>query len=134
MSIAYADFLASAEAIHASSSGEVDYRNTASRAYYAAYHFAVDSAGSVGAAQPLASFVGGTHECLREFYANPASKDVLCRRRQSVGYMLRQAHEIRCLADYRLDEGFDSAMAEAQLASCRLIISRVAAIVAEAAA
>lgn len=134
MSINYADFMTSAEAIHASASDEVDRRNAASRAYYAAYHFAVSQAGAVGASQPLSSFVGGTHECLKDFYSNPEAKDALCRRRQAVGYMLRQAHETRCVADYRLSEEFDSAMVDAQLSFCKRIVSRVQEIVAEAAA
>lgn len=125
MSVTYLDIFSSTDNIREAGSGEVYRRTSASRAYYGAYHCALRYANEVGAGVPLSSYVGGTHQVLSDFYSDPNSKDEFAKRRKSIGYMLKQAHVIRCLADYELDEDFSEEALNGHVAQCLMIAEKV---------
>ena len=131
MSVTYHDFIASAEAMNVNPSLEVDRRTAASRAYYGVYHCALQTANSVGSDAPLSSFSGSSHEKLRCFYSDENMRDEFAKRRRAVGYMLKQAHMVRCLADYRLSEDFSDVTLEAHLIACKRIIDKISLIADE---
>lgn len=113
MTITPNDLLALAQSINLQT--EVDIRNAAGRAYYAAYHMARNFHGEL--AKPgQAAARGGDHEDLihrlqnpdRSLTANKATKS------RAIGTLLRQIKPCRHKADY--DIGQDMAAYEAALA------------------
>ena len=98
---------------------EVDRRNAASRAYYAAWHRCLPIGRSVGlSAQPGQ----GMHQQLIGTLTgnrNPALK--------SLGYMLRQCRDLRVEADYEIETDFPPEDARTVLTQCEKILNKAAA-------
>ena len=74
---------------------ESDWRNAASRAYYAAYHACIPLAFGSVSAQP------GHREIARRLTRPTAAMDS-----RSAGYLLDQCRELRERADYRISTDF----------------------------
>jgi uncharacterized protein (UPF0332 family) len=88
------EFLDSAYQILQGAKGEVDYRNAASRAYYAAYHLAEKRVGE-------SATMGASHErIITALKGSPHQQE------RSLGNQLQQIKRSRVWADYRLDEDF----------------------------
>ena len=96
---------------------EVDWRNAASRAYYAAFHRCVAVAHDAGLS---ISNTGSVHVTLIGALVDPLSPTVL----RSLGYMLEQCRMRRVDADYRISQDFPRNLAETVLADCRRILQR----------
>ena len=97
---------------------EVDYRNAASRAYYAAYH----------ACRPVGERIGlsaerniGVHAQLGRTLT-VHSKSMTHR---SVGYMLRERYNIRIWADYDLDRDFSEEEGNFNIRQCARILRKI---------
>ena len=110
--------LLAAAAVLGTGHEEVDWRNAASRAYYAAYHrcqpLAPNVAGSPGAR-------GGSHEvfCLELM---DTRRPVAVR---SIGIMLDQCRKYRNFADYRINDEFTKAACLTTLQSTQSIFEKV---------
>lgn len=93
-------------------------RSSMSRAYYGFYHVALAYAEKIGTPPPSA-VVGPTHAKLGAFYqtAKQLDKDTQLKMKQ-VGWSLKALHELRCKADYRLDEHVTKAEAESCFERC----------------
>ncbi len=89
---------------------EVDWRNAASRGYYAAYHRCIPLAYGDASAQP------GHGELIGRL--TDAKASVLQRQ---VGHLLKQCKRLRERADYRIADDFDQADAETALDASRRI-------------
>lgn len=125
VSVTYRDLIAFAEALDTSSASEVALRNAAARAYYGVYHCALEAADSVDCRAPLSSFKGSSHQNLRDFWGDVGVGDEFSSERKAVSYMLRQAHTIRCMADYNLDEEFNAETLNSHMSLCNKIIHRI---------
>ena len=99
---------------------EVDLRNAASRAYYAAYHQCRRLAQDLRLRPAPGS--GGVHR--RVIDALTGSRD---RKLKSLGYMLEQCRKLRVSADYNIDEEFPPGHARTALMQCRKILNRAEA-------
>jgi uncharacterized protein (UPF0332 family) len=97
--IKFAEFLRSAEKLLEKESVEVEYRNAASRAYYAAYHGRLDLS-QRSKIEPVKS-EGGVHQQLINGLC--LHQDV---RVKTVGYALKQLKRQRVKADYKLEQDF----------------------------
>jgi len=103
---------------------EIDHRNSASRAYYAAYHAAKEISHHCPSNDHL-SIAGGVHSRLIDRFerfdrSNPVSTVAL-----SIAYMLRQMKTVRQFADYELHEIFTSDDALSQIAYAEKIIAKL---------
>lgn len=97
---------------------EVDWRNAASRAYYAAWHRCLPIGRSVGiSAQPR-----GMHQQLIDTLTE--SRDMTLK---SLGYMLRQCRDFRVDADYWIEADFSSEDARIALTQSEKILIRAEA-------
>lgn len=94
---------------------EAAYRTTASRAYYACFHFSKDMASSLDDA-------GGTG--MHERHIRKFTKSV-SNGAKGVGYMLQQSHSVRVKADYKLDCDFEISNAEAAILSAERLIQKI---------
>ena len=101
----------------AKGSSEVDWRNAASRAYYAAYHRCRTVALE---AKVEITETGGVHNAL----VNALTAPLTSRPLKSLGYMLEQCRHWRTAADYRIDQDFSRDLADSVLASCRSILKK----------
>ena len=99
---------------------EVDRRNAASRAYYAAWHQCLPIGRSVGlSAQPDK----GVHQQLIATLTgdrNPALK--------SLGYMLKQCRDLRVEADYEIETDFPPEDTRTALEQCEKILKKATAL------
>jgi uncharacterized protein (UPF0332 family) len=92
----------------ANGASEIDFRSAASRAYYAAYHCAVDLAKDL----PVKSVIkGGYHELVIKTLAS-AGSDPFGRKCARVAYLLSSMRGTREVADYHLDADFPKTDAE----------------------
>ena len=99
---------------------EVDWRNAASRAYYAAWHRCLPIGRSVGlSAQPGQ----GVHQQLIETLTGNRNTTL-----KSLGYMLRQCRDLRVEADYEIKTDFPPAAARTALEQCEKILNMAAAL------
>ena len=89
---------------------EVDWRNAASRGYYAAYHRCILLAFGGASAQP-------SHRQLIDQLTD-AKASV---QRKQAGYLLQQCKQLREQADYRIMDNFEQADAETALDAGRRI-------------
>ena len=99
---------------------EVDLRNAASRAYYAACHQCRRLARDLRLRPAPGS--GGAHR--RVIDALTASQD---RKLKGLGYMLEQCRKLRIAADYHIEAEFPPGHARTALAQCRKILNRAEA-------
>ena len=96
---------------------EADWRNAASRAYYAAYHSCVSVARD--ARLPLAE-TGSVHGTLINALTDRLSPTPL----KGLGYMPEQCRQRRTAADYRIHEDFPRRTADTVVADCRRILGK----------
>jgi len=89
---------------------EVDWRNAASRGYYAAHHRCIPLVYGDASAQP------GHGELIGRLTDAEASAP-----RKQVGYLLMQCKQLRERADYRIADDFEQADAETALDTSRRI-------------
>jgi uncharacterized protein (UPF0332 family) len=106
---------------------EVDYRNAISRAYYAAYHAALALNDLIENHGGIKSGVG-VHEQLVTKFTNCPTSINYCMKIKSIGYLLRDAKNIRRDADYFLAIDFTKEDAKEQLKTVKQILEKVAEI------
>lgn len=116
MPVSHAEFLSSALKL-IKNGAEMDFRNSASRAYYAAYHAAVPVGNSIGI--PI-DVEGGEHARLIE-----AFKRMTDMKYKSIAYMLRQCRDLRVVADYNLEEPFTESEAQTTIEQTKEIINKI---------
>ena len=104
---------------------EISYRCAISRSYYGAYHSALNFADSIST--PLVSATGGpTHRKLSLYFEDSFHSDKSLRLRfRKLGYCLKQLHDLRCKADYNLNDAITSADAASHIERCKLRIQEV---------
>jgi uncharacterized protein (UPF0332 family) len=131
MSIQYGDFMLSAESMHQAASAEIDFRNSVSRAYYAAFHSCLP----IGDKLPgFADEIGGEHARLisklegKAVCAKTRNQDMSIR---SVGYLLRQVRQLRVEADYKLDAHVDSRLSATAVQQAKQIVEKSESILAK---
>ena len=115
MSVIYSDFLEFAKSLPYDS--EINNRNSASRAYYAAFNKCRDHYG----AEFEITVKGGTHEQLIRYIGGGSDK-----KDKEIAYQLMQARKLRTTADYELTVDFNKSdritaliYAEAITKSCK---------------
>lgn len=86
---------------------EIEWRNSASRMYYAAYHVCQEHAHRCPENSHLRM---GSHEALIRRYALQSSAPV-----RSIAYILAAMKRIRCHADYAIDTRFAKDTAQKQM-------------------
>ena len=96
---------------------EVDLRNAASRAYYAAYHHCRLLGQSLRSPAPPVQ--GGVHRTLIATLTEARSSKL-----KSLGYMLEQCRRLRVSADYDIGSEFPHRDARAALALCEKILKK----------
>ena len=106
--------LESAKAL-AGGEAEVDQRNAASRAYYAAYHRCLPIAQRFG----LPARPEHVHRDLID-----TLKTTRDNRLKSIAYMLNQCRKIRVDADYEINVPFTQGEAQTALSQCERIINQ----------
>ena len=113
MPVDFAMFVAEAESsMNAQESSEIKLRCAISRAYYGTYHLALSYADTI-ALPAISDCAGPTHRKLSAFFEGSMDKDRAVRLRlKKIGYVLKQLHESRVTADYRLDESVSQEDAE----------------------
>lgn len=116
MSVTVDEILASAETLSAGTT-EMDWRNSVSRAYYAAYHRAQASAHHCPDNSHL---VMGAHEALSgrfELHGALGAK--------SISIVLQSMKRLRRIADYELGCRVEQATAAEQVAQCKVFKDRL---------
>ena len=113
MPVSSADFLHTAENFLKLST-EIDCRNSASRAYYSAYHHCIPLASVLGTAAKPTS---GTHNMFINQFIGSSNFKV-----KSIGYLLRQCLGLRIKADYQIDIEFHHREAETTVELAKRII------------
>ena len=99
---------------------EVDRRNAASRAYYAAYHRCLPLARSIG----LSAEPGhGVHRQLVDTLTGSSDLRV-----KSIGYRLNECRKLRVHADYEIEIDFSSRDARTAIVQCERILVQVDAL------
>jgi len=100
---------------------EVDQRNAASRAYYAAYHRCL----------PLGRYLGlsaergrGVHRRLLDTLLGSTDPKV-----KSIAYMLDQCRKLQTQADYRIEGDFSFQDALLAIQQCERIMTRIDALI-----
>ena len=106
---------------------EIDFRTSANRAYYSAYHFCKDLAATL---PPVASDGRGSHERsinrLKNHRVRLATRKINLNVRM-LGEVLRQAKPLRVDADYRISKEFGRTEAEQMI----LMAVKIAEIISE---
>ena len=100
---------------------EADWRNAASRAYYAAFHRCRSVAEDARLTFPER---GSVHAGLIDVLTHNLNPSSL----RSLGYMLAQCRSRRVEADYRIHEDFPRNLAETVLADSRRILDKAEAL------
>ena len=98
------------------SESEVDLRNAASRAYYAAYHQCRPL--GQGLSLPSSPDQGGVHRKLIDTLTGASNRKL-----KSLGYRLEQCRKLRVMADYVIGSEFLPQDAWTALAQCSKILS-----------
>ena len=102
---------------------EVDRRNAASRAYYAAYHRCLPIGRSLG----LSADPGhGVHRQLVDTLTGSSDLKV-----KSVGYRLNECRKLRAQADYEIEIDFSSRDARLVIEQCERILGQVGVLAGE---
>ena len=122
MAVTPNDLLRSAKAsLGNDGTGEVDWRNATSRAYYAAFHRCRSAAGAAGLSTAQ---TGSVHAGLVGELTAPLSPNSL----KSLGYMLEQCRRRRNEADYDIDRDFERLDAEWVVKECQRIVDKADAL------
>ena len=116
MSVTPNELLEAAKALGRGDS-EVDWRNAASRAYYAAWHRCLPIGRSVGL-----SAERGVHRQLIETLEQDRNMTL-----RSLGYILRQCRKLRVKADYEIETDFSPEDAQVALTQSEKILIRAEA-------
>jgi uncharacterized protein (UPF0332 family) len=116
LSISVQDFLALAGTLSAGA-GECEWRSSSSRAYYAAYHRALEVADTCVLHGGNAA--RGVHESLAERYKAHSVKG------KSIAYVLTDLKKTRTEADYHLGTGFPQNRATDFIPACEVFIKKV---------
>lgn len=116
MSVTYEDFFEFAKPL-ADNTAEIDWRNSAARTYYAAYHRAMQS---VDICPDNAHLKMGSHERLSARFDLHHAKVA-----RSISYMLQSMKRVRHLADYEIHENFEKSLAVNQLSHLNTLIDRL---------
>ncbi|BBE51153.1 hypothetical protein OYT1_ch1606 [Ferriphaselus amnicola] len=126
------DFLNAADSIRQQGSTEMDFRTGVNRAYYAAYHAALDAVTRLGL--PAArEGIKGSHEqvysrlidCTQSFAGTPDRM----RKAQSIGYVARKVLKPnRVHADYNLNDPVEKTVLEDTYAKAALIVGNAKAL------
>jgi len=126
MPVEYKDFHRIAEASLATAAvDEISCRTAVSRGYYGLFHAALTYADEVRL-PPVSALGGRTHEKLRVFFQIDAFPDPdLVRKHRRIGYILKQLHDLRVLADYKLEETITPMTARTHVTRCQEITSEV---------
>jgi uncharacterized protein (UPF0332 family) len=93
---------------------EVDQRNAASRAYYAAYHRCLPIAEGIG----LVATGKGVHRDLIDTLIGARPPKL-----KSIGYMLEQGRRLRVKADYEIASEFARDQAQTVMGHCEAIFN-----------
>ncbi|HEV3432270.1 MAG TPA: hypothetical protein VG320_30695 [Paraburkholderia sp.] len=115
MSISVQDLLSLAHAL-GNGAGESEWRSGASRAYYAAYHRALEVA---DACLPTNLFAAGEHERLTERFKQHSMKG------KQIAYVLIDLKKTRTTADYKLTAAFQQADATDFIPKCEVFLEKV---------
>ena len=99
---------------------EVDRRNAASRAYYAAYHRCLPIGRSLGLSAAPAH---GVHRQLVDTLTE--SSDL---KMKGIGYRLNECRKLRAQADYEIESDFSSRDARLVVEQCERILGQVDAL------
>ncbi|MHB8741699.1 MAG: HEPN domain-containing protein [Sulfuricaulis sp.] len=113
MSVSSVDFLRTAENLLKLTS-EIDHRNSASRAYYSVFHHCGPLANDLGTATTSKS---GMHNSFIDQFTTSTNLKA-----KSIGYLLRQCHDLRIVADYHIDSEFSHSDAETAVKLAKRII------------
>ncbi|RIA22627.1 hypothetical protein DFO61_3317 [Ectopseudomonas oleovorans] len=115
-----------AECLANASVSEIKLRASVSRAYYGLYHAGLIYADSIHV-PPVSDMSGPSHKKLSAFFENNFHKDQGIRRNhRRLGYVMKQLHEQRVTADYRLNAEVAREVAEAHLNRCMSMLDLIA--------
>ena len=116
VSVTYEEFMTLATKL-AEGDSEIEWRNAAARAYYAAYHrahMAVDLCPENG------HFSMGSHERLAERFQAHGSNGA-----KSIAYILAAMKKIRVSADYEIFDPFESTAAINQISQVKVFAEKI---------
>jgi uncharacterized protein (UPF0332 family) len=118
------DFLGSAKQ-EITLGDEVNFRNSISRAYYAAYHHALSLDKLIQNHSGIEA--GGVHkQFISKLYNCPSSATNFDQSEiVSIGILLKMSHRRRITADYKLKESVGKNVAETQLCETEEIIEKI---------
>lgn len=119
MAISAVDFLSCAEQLLNDNATEVDVRSSSSRAYYAAYHVALEKAGDIDILDHI-DVEGGMHKQLRKKYELSGLKGA-----KQVADLLAKLHRARVAADYHLCSPYSKNEAKMQIGLVKKAIEKV---------
>ncbi|MGV8860153.1 MAG: hypothetical protein ACOH2O_01345 [Pseudomonas sp.] len=113
---------------------EAALRSSVSRAYYGLYHVSLEYADSVGV-PPVSDTSGPVHAKLGAYYQSHMHHDKQTRMNmRQIGWSLKSLHEVRCKADYHLDDTVTHIEADAFYQRCASKIALVQQLMAAKAA
>jgi hypothetical protein len=113
---------------------EAGLRSSVSRAYYGLYHLSLEYADSIHV-PPISDASGPVHATLGAYYQGHMHHDKQTRLNfKQIGWSLKGLHELRCKADYRLDETITHNDADAVYQRCASKIELVQQMMAAKAA
>jgi uncharacterized protein (UPF0332 family) len=114
-----------AEYLAAGSDSEIKFRCSISRAYYGLYHTGLEYADTIST-PPVSDTAGPSHRKLSAFFENNLDSDMGLRlSHRRLGYSMKQLHEQRISADYKLDHVITREVAESHLVRCNSMIQLV---------
>lgn len=115
------DFLKFAKSV-AASSQEIDLRNAASRAYYAAFHCCnLCRQWGQNAADAAAK---GSHDRLYARLKNVQGNDEISKLLKGMAFLALEMKEVRVAADYALDMDFDIHTTKQQLKDAEKVLAK----------
>lgn len=126
MAVDYSNFITEAtEALESQEASEIKCRCSISRAYYGLYHLALEYADSVSV-PPVSDCSGPVHKNLAAYYQGSYDSDEAIKmKHRRIGYILKQLHENRVKADYKIDKICDKVEAVSHLSRCNQVIQLV---------
>lgn len=124
MSVNAENFLQVAEQSFSNASHEMDYRNSISRAYYAAFHAVTP----ISLSLPLIAHgkTHNSHEAIIAALTDCLPSQPHAFKLKSIGYQLQKLKAQRVKADYRLDDNLVASDAEEQLYKTKLLLKQIA--------
>ncbi len=123
------DFLAFAEKAHDGAQGEFDYRNAASRAYYAAFHCCY--AETSRCPTPKETGKIGSHDLIYQQFKDLVGTGPEVFLLKSMAFVAQSMKAFRQRADYHIEMPFDASDSKQQLSLARKVLTRWAQLTAE---